>query len=53
MAYVEKGTGPTLLLVHGVLVDYRYWQTQVDALAPTVHVIAVLRMVQCPVRVNG
>jgi pimeloyl-ACP methyl ester carboxylesterase len=41
MAYSEKGSGPIIVLVHGVLTDYRYWQPELDAWAPHFHVIAV------------
>ena len=33
MAYVERGTGPTVVLVHGALNDYRYWTPQLDSLS--------------------
>lgn len=53
MAYVEKGTGPTVVLVHGVLTDYRYWQPQVDAWSTRFHVVAVSLRHFYPERWNG
>jgi len=45
MAFMEAGTEhndhPPVLLVHGSLCDYRYWEPQMDALAAHRHVIAV------------
>ncbi len=32
-AYVEAGGGEPLLFVHGSLLDYRYWQDEVDEFA--------------------
>ncbi len=32
IAYQERGSGPTVVLVHGALGDYRTWAPQVDAL---------------------
>ncbi|WP_024904610.1 alpha/beta fold hydrolase [Robbsia andropogonis] len=45
IAYFETGTehrdAPPLLLVHGSLCDFRYWEPQIAALAERRHVIAV------------
>lgn len=41
LAYAEKWSGPTIVLVHGVLTDYRYWQQQMDAWSTHFHVIAI------------
>ena len=45
VAFVEAGAEhsdhPPVLLVHGSLCDYRYWDPQMDALAEHRHVIAV------------
>src|SRR5438105_2737782 len=30
-AYVDRGTGPAIVLVHGALTDYRTWTNQLDA----------------------
>ena len=41
MAYVERGSGPTVVLVHGALNDYRYWSPQLDTLTSRYRVVAV------------
>lgn len=41
MAYVERGAGPPVLLVHGTVMDYRYWVSQMEPLGRTHRVIAV------------
>jgi pimeloyl-ACP methyl ester carboxylesterase len=41
LAYIEQGQGPTLVLVHGTLIDYRYWAAQMDPFAERYRVIAV------------
>lgn len=41
LAYQEKGSGPTVVLVHGVLTDYRMWSRQLDDLSAGHHVVAV------------
>jgi pimeloyl-ACP methyl ester carboxylesterase len=41
MAYVERGSGPTIVFVPGVLTDHRYFQRQVDALSKDFRVISV------------
>lgn len=41
MAYVERGKGPTVILVHGALADYRYWGTQLDSLSSIMRIVAV------------
>lgn len=38
--YTEAGRGPTILLVHGSLCDYRYWRWQIPAMTETCRVIA-------------
>jgi pimeloyl-ACP methyl ester carboxylesterase len=43
LAYVEAGQGKPVILVHGGLQDYRFWSTQVDALAKSYRVIAYSR----------
>ena len=41
MAYLERGTGETVVLVHGSLSDYRYWTPQFSSLPPGFRLIAV------------
>jgi esterase len=41
MAYTARGVGPTVVFVHGVLVDYRYWQTPLESWTDNFRVIAV------------
>ncbi len=53
MAYVERGSGPTVVLVHGALWDYRYWEPQTTSLSPRFHIIAVSLRHYYPERWNG
>ena len=41
MAYVERGSGPTIVLVHGSLNDYRYWTPQLESLSSRFRVVSV------------
>lgn len=41
MAYVERGAGPTVVLVHGAINDYRSWEPQMLSLSPRLRVISV------------
>jgi pimeloyl-ACP methyl ester carboxylesterase len=41
LAYLEQGQGPPLVLVHGTLVDARYWAAQVEQCAAHYRVITV------------
>ena len=41
LAYIEQGQGPPLMLVHGALLDYRYWAAQVEQFGASHRVIAV------------
>ena len=41
MPYVERGSGPLLLFVHGSLCDYRYWQPQLAGLSVNYRCVAV------------
>ncbi|HEY6610712.1 MAG TPA: alpha/beta hydrolase [Pseudomonas sp.] len=38
---LEQGSGPSLLLVHGSLCDYRFWSAQISVLAERYRVLAV------------
>ncbi|EDZ99141.1 alpha/beta hydrolase fold [Burkholderia sp. H160] len=40
MPYVQRGTGDTLLLVHGSLCDFRYWEAQLGPLSARYRCIA-------------
>jgi esterase len=41
MAYMERGTGPTIVLVPGSLNDYRYWTPQLESLSSRFRVVSV------------
>jgi len=41
MAYTSRGSGPTIVFVHGVLVDYRYWQQPLETWTADYRVIAI------------
>lgn len=41
VAYVERGAGPTVVLVHGALNDYRTWAPQMEALAQRFRVVGI------------
>src|SRR3982750_2260800 len=41
LAYSSRGSGPTIVFVHGVLVDYRYWQQPLEAWTADYRVIAI------------
>jgi pimeloyl-ACP methyl ester carboxylesterase len=41
LAYVEGGSGPTLLLIHGIGGDWRTWEPVLDGLAQRHRVVAV------------
>lgn len=41
IAYVERGSGPTVVLVHGALNDYRTWAPQMEALGQNFRVVAI------------
>lgn len=41
MAYVERGSGPTVVLVHGAINDYRYWNPQLESLPTRFRVVSV------------
>ena len=41
IAYCESGSGIPLILVHGSLNDYRYWNSEIGVFAEQYRVIAV------------
>ena len=43
LAYIEKGSGSPLVLVHGAFADLRYWHTAIDTLAAAHRVVAYSR----------
>ena len=53
MAYVEKGTGTPVVLVHGATVDYRYLAATMDLLAVRHRVLAVSLRHHYPERWDG
>jgi len=46
--YVESGTGPTVILIHGVLQDYRAWGAQVEVLSKRFRTISYSRRCSFP-----
>jgi len=46
--YVEKGSGPPLILVHGSLSDYTYWLSQMTPLSRHYRVVAYSRRYNWP-----
>jgi esterase len=53
LAYLEKGVGVPLVLLHGTAVDYRYFTASMDALAVGHRVIAVSLRHHYPERWDG
>jgi len=53
MAYVERGSGPVLVLVHGALSDYRTWAALMNDLTAENRVIAVSLRHYYPERWDG
>lgn len=47
-AYLERGAGRPLLLVHGALTDLRFWRPQLEALADSFRVLAPSRRYHYP-----
>jgi pimeloyl-ACP methyl ester carboxylesterase len=39
IAYLEEGSGDTVLFVHGSLCDYRYWRPQLNGMSHRFHVV--------------
>ena len=53
LAYIERGQGPVVVLVHDTLGDYRSWAPQLTALARSYRVIAYSRRYHYPNHSNG
>ena len=53
LAYVEKGSGVPIVLVHGIGVDYRYFTASMDALATRHRVISISLRHHYPERWSG
>ena len=53
MAYQESGSGTPLILVHGSINDYRYWNSQIRVFAVHYRVIAVSLRHYFPERWDG
>ena len=41
VAYAEHGSGPTVVLVHGAINDYRTWTPQMEPLSSQFRVVAI------------
>lgn len=41
IAYVARGSGPTVVFVHGSLNDYRYWTPQIEPLSSRFRVVSI------------
>ncbi len=48
----EKGTGPAVVLVHGIPTDYRVWRPLVDVLSEHYRTISYSRRCACPNQYN-
>ncbi|HEX3430471.1 MAG TPA: alpha/beta hydrolase [Rhizomicrobium sp.] len=46
--YIEQGSGPAVIFIHGSLSDYTYWQDQVGAFAAHYRAIAYSRRYNSP-----
>lgn len=53
MSYMESGKGPAVVLVHGALADYRYWESQLVSLSSNMRIIAVSLRHHFPERWDG
>ena len=48
LTYLERGSGPTIILIHGSVSDYREWQKQIGPLAQHYRVVAYSRRFHWP-----
>ena len=53
MAYAERGTGTPLVLVHGTLLDQRYWAPQMEPLGQRHRAVAPSLRHYWPARYDG
>jgi len=53
MAYLERGSGPAIVLVHGGNSDYRSWKEQISSPPPNFRLITVSLRHYYPERWNG
>jgi pimeloyl-ACP methyl ester carboxylesterase len=53
MAYAEQGSGPTVVLVHGAMCDYRCWSPSMPALSKNYRVVSVSLRHHYPETWNG
>lgn len=48
LTYLERGSGPLIILIHGSVSDYREWEKQISALAQHYRVVAYSRRFHWP-----
>ena len=48
LTYLERGSGPLVILIHGSVSDYREWSRQIDPLAQHYRVVAYSRRYHWP-----
>ena len=48
LSYLERGSGPLVILIHGSVSDYREWEKQIGALAKHYRVVAYSRRFHWP-----
>jgi pimeloyl-ACP methyl ester carboxylesterase len=53
MAYVERGSGRPLVMIHGAMSDYRHWAAQMEPLSESNRVVAVSLRHYFPERWDG
>jgi non-heme chloroperoxidase len=51
--YIEKGSGPAIIFVHGGISDYRIWKDQIDIFAEKYRVISYSRRYHYPNKWDG
>ena len=48
LGFVEKGTGPPVILVHGIPTDYRAWDNQMNVLSKSFRTLSYSRRCSYP-----